>query len=88
MRLKREEFIFTVSVFFTSMSLVQLVALSALGVMTQGLAFLGLLALLPLIAAMPIGEWIGRRLSPQAFDIAIMTFLGILAVRLIWAEFW
>ena len=86
MRLPRPVFIFTVSVYFVTMSIAQLAVQGPLGIMTRELALLSLLAVLPLVAAMPLGEAIGRRFAPRTFDLAILGFLALLAVRLVWAE--
>jgi uncharacterized membrane protein YfcA len=86
MRLERDAFIFTVSVFFASMSATQFVAQVHFGIMTLEMALLGLVALIPLVGAMPIGHWLGRRFDARTFDVAILAFLGVLAMRLIWTE--
>ena len=86
MRLDRPTFILTVSTFFAAMSAMQLVSQVWFGVMTLELAVLGALAILPLIGAMPAGEWLGRRFSAKTFDRVILCFLALLAVRLVWAE--
>lgn len=81
-RLERPVFIFTVSVFFVSMGVVQLPALLLSGLMTLPIFGLSFLAIIPVIAFMPLGNWLGHRASPQMFDRAILVFLSVLAVRL------
>ena len=86
MRLERSAFVFTVSAFFASMSATQLIAQVYFGIMTFELALLSVIALIPLVAAMPLGDWLGRRFDARTFDLVILTFLGVLAVHLIWKE--
>ncbi|MDF1608818.1 sulfite exporter TauE/SafE family protein [Hoeflea sp. YIM 152468] len=86
MKLARPAFIFTVSIFFASMAAVQIPVQIYYGLLTTDIATLGLLAFVPLFAALPVGDWIGRRMSPRVFDALILTFLAILAIRLIYVE--
>lgn len=83
MQLERPVFIATISVFFAAMSLVQVPALLALGLLTPQLAGLSAVALVPLLAAMPLGAWLARRMSARAFDRLILAFLIVLALRLL-----
>lgn len=86
MKLARPAFIFTVSIFFASMAVVQIPTQIYYGLLTRDIAALGLLAFIPLFGALPVGDWIGRRISPKIFDALILTFLAVLALRLIWVE--
>lgn len=84
MRIPRSNFVFTISVFFAAMGLVQLPVLIAYGLMNWNIALFGFLAIIPLFATIPVGEWIGKRLSPILFDRAILVVLAALALRLAW----
>lgn len=84
MRIPRSTFVFTISVFFAAMGAVQFPVLISYGLMNWNIAWFGLLAIIPLFATIPLGEWIGSRLSPIIFDRAILVLLAGLAVRLIW----
>ena len=84
MRLARPVFIVTISGFFFAMSSVQIPMLAAYGVMTWTLLGLGIAAMIPLWIGMPIGEWLAKRMSAQAFDRLVLVFLGVMALRLIW----
>ncbi len=86
MKLTRSMFIFTVSIFFASMAILQIPVQIHYGLMTPNIALLGLFAFLPLLVALPAGDWIGKRISPKAFEMVILTFLGLLALRLILTE--
>lgn len=84
MRLPRETFIATVAVFFAAMSSVQLVMLTGYQLMTWHLLGLGVLAVVPLMAGMPIGKAAAASIGPKGFDRIILLFLSLLALRLIW----
>ena len=84
MRIPRSNFVFTISIFFAAMCLIQLPTQIAFGLMNWNIALFGLLAIIPLFATIPVGEWIGRRLSPVVFDHAILVVLFVLAIRLAW----
>jgi hypothetical protein len=85
MRLERLEFIATISVFFMAMTAVQIPALWALGILTPKLAALSALAVVPLFAGIPVGQWIARRVSRATFDRLILALLAAVAARLIWS---
>lgn len=82
MRLTRPAFIATVSTIFLAMSLVQLPALFATGVMTPEIFTLSVVALVPLLVFMRLGSWLARHMSPDAFDRLTLLLLGALALRL------
>ncbi|MEO1103428.1 MAG: sulfite exporter TauE/SafE family protein [Pseudomonadota bacterium] len=83
MRLDRRRFIATISVFFAMMSVVQIPALVAVGVMTWERMGLSLLACVPMFGAMPVGAWLGRRISRETFDRLMLVILALIAVRLL-----
>lgn len=81
----RKEFAATASLFFIALGVVQLPAQIAYGIMTPERFGYGVLALVPMLAAMPLGAWVGARLAPRVFDRLILVLLAVLAVRLIYA---
>lgn len=83
MKLERAQFIATVAVFFAAMATVQVPLLAGLGVLTWERAGLSLAALIPIVALMPVGAWLARRLSKDTFDKIILGILAVVAVRLI-----
>lgn len=83
MRLERAVFIATISGFFAAMSVAQMPVLFAYGLMTPALLALGAPALAALFAGMPVGAWLARYMSAQAFDRVVMGLLCVLAARLI-----
>ncbi len=84
MRLERATFMPTISCFFAGLGVVQVPMLVGMGILDGPKLLLSAGALLPLIAGMPIGAWLGRRFSPQVFDWVILTVLALLALRLTW----
>ncbi len=84
MRMKRETYIFTISTFFTAMTLVQIPTLAFFGLLTPGLLGLSMAAVVPILAFMPVGAALARRLSPTAFDRAILLLLVALAIKLVY----
>jgi uncharacterized membrane protein YfcA len=85
MRLPREAFIATISVFFLSMSLVQIPALWSLGILTPERLALSLAACVPLFGGMPVGNLLARYMARETFDRIVMALLVVIAVRLAWA---
>jgi len=83
-RLERLVFIAVVSLAFLCMALVQVPLQVTLGLMTWDLAILSLFALIPLLAFMPIGAWLARRISAATFDRIVLVILSLLAAKLIW----
>ena len=81
--LPRPQFIFTMSLYFFAMTLIQFPVQIGLGIMTWERAGYGLLALVPLLLGMAVGEKIGRRISKTTFDRVIIVVLTLLALRLL-----
>lgn len=86
MRLERVVFIPTISIFFSAMALVQVPALIFTGLLTPQLALVSALALVPMLAGMPVGERLARHLSAAAFDRVLLALLSVMALRLIWVS--
>lgn len=84
MRLERTTFMPSISCFFAGLGLVQVPMLIAMGYLDGPKMLLSAGALLPLVAGMPIGAWLGRRFSAKVFDRLILTTLALLALRLMW----
>lgn len=82
MRLERPAFIATVSVFFLMMTVTQIPALMALGIMTPILLGVSALALIPILAMMPVGARLAERFSRDVFDRVMLVMLLLLAVKL------
>ena len=83
LKLERAVFISTIAVFFTAMSLSQLPLQIQYGLMTWNRFALGLGTLALIVAAMPLGAYLARRISRDVFDKCILGLLLIIAVRLV-----
>jgi len=83
MRLERATFISSISVYFIAMTLVQIPALMALGIMRTEHFFSGALALLPIVLFMPIGQALAQKFSRNTFDRIMLILLLCLAIKLV-----
>lgn len=86
MRLPREAHVFTVSCMFLLLALTQVPALVVAGMMSTSRLMEGAIALVPVAAMLPAGNWLGSRLSRRTFDRMILGLLAIIAVNLIWSS--
>ncbi len=80
----RPQFVFAVSALFVSFSVVQVPSLALTGILTGRLLLLGALAFLPVLVAMPVGNWLAGRLSRAAFDRLLLGLLAVIAAKLIY----
>ena len=83
MRMRREEFMATISTFFFAMTVVQVPVLAGLGVMNLERSLISLAACLPLFGAMPVGAALARRISREGFEKIMLAILAVMALRLI-----
>ena len=80
--LTRPQFILAASVLFVTFALIQLPSLAVAGILTWERALFSLLALAPVLVAMPAGARVAGHLSQQAFDRVILVLLVAMAVKL------
>lgn len=85
LRLDRDQFISTISVYFCAVAIVQIPMLVTMQLMTVDLFWLSCAALVPLFAGMPVGNWLTRHLSPEQFDRILLLVLAVLGVRLLFS---
>lgn len=83
MQLSRGAFVATVSVFFTMMSLTQFERMIALGLLDQQRFFIGLGATVTILAVMPVGAYLAKRISRAAFDRTILGLLVVIALKVL-----
>lgn len=83
MKLPREAFIGTISIFFVSMTAMQIPALWSVGLLSLELLTYGFAALALVFLAMPLGNWLGKRASPKVFDMVMLVTLGAIAVKIL-----
>ncbi|MBV0912446.1 sulfite exporter TauE/SafE family protein [Rhodobacteraceae bacterium ASV31] len=82
-RLPRDAFIGTISLFFTVMTFAQLVALGSYGLLSPEGLGRSAIALGLILAAMPLGEALARRIPPAVFDKLILALLAVVATRIL-----
>lgn len=83
MGLPRMKFVPTISTYFIGVSLAQIPLLLWFDVLTMQWAILGTLSLIPLIAGMPVGNWLARYITPVQFDRAMLAILVVLALSIL-----
>ena len=83
MKPERAQFIATVSLFFIAMAMAQLPVMIGFGLMTMERFWMSCLALIPLVAFMPLGALIARHVPRSVFDKIILVMLSFIAVQLI-----
>ncbi len=83
MRLPRDTFIGTISIFFVSMTAMQIPALWSVGLMRLEMLAYGFGALGLIFLAMPLGNWLGKRASATLFDLVLLVLLGAIAMKIL-----
>ena len=82
-RLERPVFIATISVFFTSMTATQIPFAAWFGILTPERLLVSIAAIVPIVAFMPVGAFLARRVSKETFDRVILVLLSALALKLL-----
>ena len=82
-RLERAAFIAVASLFFAAMSVTQVPALAAVGLLTPATLGGSLVAVTLVLGGMPLGRLLARRVSAAAFDRLILGLLVAVAVKLV-----
>lgn len=83
MSLGRDAHVFAVSTMFLLYALVQVPALAIAGVMEPQWLLEGVLALIPILIFMPVGQALAGRMSRKAFDRMILIFLGVIGLKMV-----
>jgi uncharacterized membrane protein YfcA len=83
MSFDRDAHVFAVSAMFLLYSAVQLPALAIAGVMQPQWLLEGVLALVPILLFMPVGQALAGRMSRKAFDRMILIFLGVIGLKMV-----
>ena len=76
-------YVFAVSTLFFVFASVQTVTLAAVGLYTSARLLESLLALVPIVVALPLGARAARRLSPQTFQRIVLVLLAVSVVSLL-----
>ncbi|MBR9904024.1 MAG: sulfite exporter TauE/SafE family protein [Gammaproteobacteria bacterium] len=82
MQLKRNVFIGSISVFFVAITIIQIPALLNAGILTLERFLFSILALVIILAAMPLGARLGNRLPHYWFDNLVMLLLASIAGKI------
>lgn len=83
MSLGRDAMVFAASAMFFVLGLVQLPTLLAMGELEAIWVVQGVLALVPILIFMPLGQKLADKLSRQAFDRVILGFLGLMGLKMV-----
>lgn len=83
MGLGRDAHLFAVSAMFLVLGLVQLPALILSGVLQPVWVVEALVALVPILIFMPVGQMLAGKLSRAAFDRMILIFLGLVGLKMV-----
>lgn len=86
-RLDKETYVLTITTVFQVYALVQAVTLAAVGLYTGDRLALSLLALLPIMAVLPLGARLTGRLSRRTFDYLVLALLVASALKLVYDAF-
>lgn len=81
--LPRDGYVLAVSVLFAVFSMAQVAVIGSVGLYTPTLLAESLLACVPAVALLPVGDAIGRRLSAGSFNGIVLASLAALAGKLV-----
>jgi len=86
LRMSREAYIFAISSLFSIFSTTQVPALSYAGILTWHVFLEGLLAIIPSVVMLPVGAFVGRRISLEVFDKIVLAMLAVIALKLLFGS--
>ena len=87
MKLERNQFIPTISVYFGVMSIFQMPTLYYYNFINLEIILVSCISTLVLLSFMPIGSWIAKSVSKESFDKITLILLGFIAFRIIYLNF-
>jgi uncharacterized membrane protein YfcA len=87
MKLERNQFIPTISVYFGVMSIFQMPTLYYYDFLNFEIIIASLVSTIVLLSFMPIGSWIAKSVSKEKFDKITLILLAFIAVRIIYLNF-
>lgn len=82
-RLPPKAYVFSITTLFQAFALTQVASLAALGLYTGRRLALSLLALVPTMAALPLGTRVATRVPPRVFDLVVLLVLLGSAAKLV-----
>ena len=87
MKLDRNQFIPTISVYFGVMSIFQMPTLYYYDFLNRETIILSCVSTMVLMVFMPLGSWIAKSVSKESFDKITLILLGFIALRIIYLNF-
>ena len=84
MKLERNQFIPTISVYFGVMSIFQMPTLYYYDFLNFEIIIASLISTIVLLCFMPIGSWIAKSVSKENFDKITLILLAFIAIRIIY----
>ena len=87
MKLERNQFIPTISVYFGVMSIFQMPTLYYYDFLNLEIIIVIFISTLVLLLFMPFGSWIAKSVSKESFDKITLILLGFIAFRIIYLNF-
>ena len=84
MKLDRNQFIPTISVYFGVMSIFQMPTLYYYDFLNIEIIILSIMSTIVLMCFMPLGSWIAKSISKETFDKVTLILLGFIALRIIY----
>ncbi len=87
MKLERNQFIPTISVYFGIMSIFQFPTLYYYNYFNLEITLLSLFSTIILISFMPLGSWFAKNMSKEVFDKIILILLSFIVLRIIYLNF-
>ena len=84
MKLERNQFIPTISVYFGVMSIFQMPTLYFYDFLNIEIIIISIMSTIVLMCFMPLGSWIAKSLSKEIFDKVTLILLGFIALRIIY----
>ena len=83
MKLERNQFIPTISVYFGVMSIFQMPTLYYYDFLNIEIIIVSIMSTIVLMCFMPLGSWIAKSISKETFDKVTLILLGFIALRII-----
>ena len=86
MKLERNQFIPTISVYFGVMSIFQMPTLYYYDFLNIEIIIVSVMSTIVLMCFMPLGSWIAKSISKETFDKVTLILLGFIALRIIYSN--
>ena len=84
MKLERNQFIPTISVYFGVMSIFQMPTLYYYDFLNIEIIIVSIMSTIVLMCFMPLGSWVAKSISKETFDKVTLILLGFIALRIIY----